>query len=179
MKKRILIIGGAVVLVLLLASAAFVGARLLTGQGLLPGQAATGGNGRNQNIPAKELPQTSPDVSGVFDHRKDNSIFVGTGQLGKMVTKDQSGNVHVSLTHAGPTVEVVITPQTKIYLDVTSQHYTDQQLRNGSVQQIVEPGSLDEIGQNSIVNAWGKKTGDRIIADVLLYTPPPVINARP
>ena len=178
MKKRVLIISGIVVLVVLLAGAAFVGGQLLTGQGL-PGQASAGGNGRNQNIPAKELPQTPADVSGVFDHRQDNSIFVGTGQIGKMVTTDQSGNVHASLTHTGPTIEVVVSPQTKLYRDVTSRHYTDQQLRNGSVQQIVEPGSLDEIGQPSIVTAWGKKTGDRIIADVLVYTPPPVMKAKP
>jgi hypothetical protein len=176
MKRRILIIGGIVVLVFLLAGAAFVGARLLTGQGS-PEQASSGGG---SNIPAKELPQTPADVSGVFDHRKDNSIFVGTGQVGKVVTTDQSGQVHFSLSHAGPTIEVVVSPQTKIYRDVTSQHYSDQQLRNERVQQVVEPGSLDEVGQPSIVTAWGKKTGDRIIADVLVYTPPPPVNnARP
>jgi hypothetical protein len=177
MKKRILIAGGIVVLVVLLAGAAFVGGQLLTEQGL-PGQASSGGNGRNQNIPAKELPQTPADVSGVFDHRQDNSIFVGTGQVGKMATTDQSGQVHFSLTHTGPTIEVVVSPQTKVYRDVTSQQYTDQQLRNESVQQVVEPGSLDEVGQPSIVTAWGKKTGNRIIADVLVYTPPPVQRTR-
>jgi hypothetical protein len=174
MKRSILAGSGILVLVLVLAGAAFVGAQLLTGQGL-PEQASSGGS---SNIPAKELPQTPADVSGVFDHRKDNSIFVGTGQVGKMVTTDRSGQVHASLTHTGPTIEVVVSPQTKIYRDATSQHYSDQQLRNERVQQVVEPGSLDEVGQPSIVMAWGKKTGDRIIADVLLYTPPPVQRTR-
>ena len=30
-------------------------------------------------------------------------------------------------------------------------------------------GSLDEVGQTSMVNAWGKKTGERLVANLLLY----------
>ena len=195
MKKRILIIGGIVVLVVLLAGAAFVGGRLLTGQGL-PGQASPGGlsmvtsqgGGEQrisvQTIPAKELPQTPADARGIFDHRKDNSIFVGTGNVKMMVLKNQqSGQVQTSSSHSGPTVEVVVSPQTIVYKDVTMQQYNGGKPPGGSgtikVQQVVEPGSLDEIGENSDITAWGKKTGDRIIADVLVYTPPPVMNARP
>jgi hypothetical protein len=40
------------------------------------------------------------------------------------------------------------------------------------IQQVVEPGSLDDIGESSLITVWGKKTGDRIIADVLVYTSP-------
>lgn len=195
MKKRILIIVGIVVLVALLAGAAFVGGRLLTGQGL-PGQASPGGlsmvtsqgGGEQrisiQTIPAKELPQTPADARGIFDHRKDNSIFVGTGNVKMMVIKNQqSGQVQTSSSHSGPTVEVVVSPQTIVYKDVTMQQYNGGKPPGGSgtikVQQVVEPGSLDEIGENSDITAWGKKTGDRIIADVLVYTPPPVMNARP
>ena len=193
MKKTILIIGGIVVLVVLLAGAAFVGARLLTGQEL-PGQEAPGGlsmvtsqGGATQHIsiqtiPAKELPQTPADARGLFDHRKDNSIFVGTGNVKMMVITNQSGQVQTSSSHSGPTVEVVVTPQTIVYKDVTMQQY-DGKPPSGSgaikVQQVVEPGSLDEIGENSDITAWGKKTGDRIIADVLVYTPPPVMYKRP
>ncbi len=108
MKKRVLIIGGIIVLIVLLAGAAFVGGRLLTGQGL-PGQVAAGGinmvtlgGGKEQGIsiqtiPAKELPQTPADARGLFDHRKDNSIFVGTGNVRMMVIKNQqSGQVQTS-----------------------------------------------------------------------------------
>jgi hypothetical protein len=101
MKKRILIIGGIVVLVVLLAGAAFVGAQLLAGQGL-PGLSSgplvlTGPNGSQQvriqagDIqPAKELPQTPADVRRVFEQRKDNSIFVGTGIIIRQAQKDQA-----------------------------------------------------------------------------------------
>lgn len=194
MKKRILIIGGIIVLIVLLAGAAFVGGRLLTGQGL-PGQVAAGGinmvtlgGGKEQGIsiqtiPAKELPQTPADARGLFDHRKDNSIFVGTGNVRMMVIKNQqSGQVQTSSSHTGPTVEVVVSPQTIVYKDVTMQQYNGGKPPSGSgvikVQQVVEPGSLDEIGENSDITAWGKKTGDRIVADVLVYTPPPVMIKR-
>jgi hypothetical protein len=37
---------------------------------------------------------------------------------------------------------------------------------------VVEPGSLDEIDQNSAITVWGRQTGERVIADVLVYTTP-------
>jgi hypothetical protein len=197
MKRRIIIVGGIAMIVLLLAGAAFVGGQLLSGQGL-PGlgpaggltmftsQGGKGGQGQRisiQTIPAKELPQTPADARGIFDHRKDNSIFVGTGNVHMMVMTNQSGQVQTSSSHTGPTVEVVVSPQTIVYRDVTMQQYNGGEPPSSSgtikVQQAVEPGSLDEIGENSDITAWGKKTGDRIIADVLVYTPPPVLNAKP
>jgi hypothetical protein len=191
MRKRILIVGGIIVVVLLLAGAAFVGGQLVSGQGA-PGPGTAGwhsaltnqGGGSSQHvgvqsIPAKELPQTPADADGIFDHRKDNSIFVGTGQARIMVQPDKSGNVQASSSHTGPTVEVVVTPQTIVYRDVTMEQFDGQHLSGDvKVQQVVEPGTLDDVGQNSFVTAWGKKTGDRVIADVLLYTPPPVKGKR-
>jgi hypothetical protein len=40
------------------------------------------------------------------------------------------------------------------------------------IQQVVEEGSLDEAGQASLITVWGKKTGDRFIAEVLVYSLP-------
>jgi hypothetical protein len=190
MKKGILIAAGLIVLVAVLAGAAFVGAQLLAGQGL-PGQtAASGGMNlmpsqggkqaqmvQDQRIPAKELPQTPADVRSVFDHRKDNSLFVGTGVIISDVQKDQNGNVTSSSTYTGPIVEVVVTPQTIVYRDVTNRQFNGQP-PSGKIQQVVEPGSLDDVGKDSLIHAWGKKTGDRIIADVLVYTPPTVNGRR-
>ena len=189
MKKSILIGVGIVVLVLVLAGAAFVGGQLLNGQGL-PIQASSGGlqlmtsqggkPGQQFKLdiqPAKELPQTPADAKGLFDHRQDNSIFVGTGNVKLMAIKDQSGNVTTSATHDGPVVEVVVTPQTIVYRDVTMNQFNGEP-PNGKTQQVVEPGSLDEVGQSSTLTVWGKKTGDRITADVLVYSPPPVMIKR-
>ena len=185
MNKSILIAAGLVVVVAVLAGAAFVGAQLLAGQGQ-PTQALTSGltmmTGQNgkpvQSFqpdiqPAKELPQTPADVRGAFDHRKDNSLFVGTGVILRTAQKDQSGNVTISTTYDGPVVELVVTPQTIVYRDVTNRQFNGQP-PSGKIHQVVEPGSLDEIGKDSLIHAWGKKTGDRIIADVIVYSLPSV-----
>lgn len=184
MKKSVLIAAGLIVLVAVLAGAAFVGAQLLAGQEQ-PAQALksgltmmTGQNGKPAQTfqadtqPAKELPQTPADVRAVFDHRKDNSLFVGTGVIIRTAQKDQAGKVTSSSTYDGPIVEVVVTPQTIVYRDVTSRQFTNGQPPSGKIQQVVEPGSLDDVGKDSLIHAWGKKTGDRIIADVIVYSLP-------
>ena len=189
MKNTIQIAAGVIVLVAVLAGAAFVGAQLLgqgqpglssgpevfTGPG---GGSASRISGSDDRQPAKELPQTPADARGVFDHRQDNIIFVGTGKATFTAQKDQSGQVHISSSHDGPTVQVVVTPQTIVYKDVTLQQYIGKPPPNGKVQQVVEPGNLDDLSTASTITAWGKKTGDRIVADVLLYLVP-VINGEP
>lgn len=180
MKKSILIIGG-IIAVLLLAGAAFVGGRLLNGQGLpgLSGGPQVFTSGGNQMVkigpgdiqPAKELPQRPADVRGLYDHAKDNSIFVGTGQVRMTVQKDAKTNkVQTSASHSGPVVEVVVTPQTKVFHDTTMEQFNGPPPSGQKIQQVVEPGTLDDIGQYSTITVWGKKTGDRYIADVLVYT---------
>ena len=186
MKKRILMIGGIVVSILLLAGAAYVGGQLLNGQ-VLPGSGLNlflgdGGAPREVRInvddiqPAKELPQTPADVRGIFDRRQNNSIFVGTGNISIGVQRDPSGNVETSSEHDGPIVEVVVTSQTTVYKDVTMQRFPGQPPEGQRIQQVVEPGSLDGIGETSTITVWGRQTGDRIIADVLVYTPPDFIE---
>jgi hypothetical protein len=186
--KLAYIIGGTIV-ILLLAGAAFVGARLLNGQGLSgltlggPGGFTLGGpGGKNVRInlgdimPAKELPKTPADVRGIFDHRQDNSIFVGTGKVMMTVKKDQSGKVDTASSHDGPTVEIIVTTQTKIYQDVTMKQFSGPPPEGQKIQQVVKLGSLEEVGQSSFITVWGKKTGDRFIAEILVYSPPAFIT---
>lgn len=181
------IIGG-IIIVALLAGAAFVGARLLNGQGL-PFVSAGGGLGPSLSLggpggkmvkldiePSKDLPQTAADVSGLFDHRQDNSIFVGTGKVTVAFKKDPSGNVQTSSNHDGPTVEIVVTSQTKIYRDVTMRQFDGPPPDGQKIQQVLEEGTLDDVGQSSMITAWGKKTGDRFIAEILVYSPPAFIK---
>lgn len=188
MKKRGLIITGSIVLVILLAAAAFVGGKLLNGGKLQlgPGGGLVFLSGKNGNRsvqfspnikPAAELPQTQPDANGIFDHRQDNSIFVGTGKVQVSVQAGPNGSVG-SASHDGPTVEVVVTTKTVVYRDATMDQFNGQALPNGSptLQQVVKPGTLDELGQGSMLTVWGKKTGDRLIADVLVYTLPDFVT---
>ena len=183
-KPKLMYIIGGILLVLLLAGAAFVGARLLSGKGLPLGPSGGpifslgGGGGQNVRInsddilPAKELPQTPADMRGLFDHRQDKSIFIGTGRVTMSVKKnEQTGEIETSSSHDGPTVEVVVTAQTKVYKDVTMNQFDGPPPEGQKIQQVVEPGSLEEVGQNSMITVWGKKTGDRFIAEILVYSP--------
>lgn len=117
---------------------------------------------------APELPQTLVDVEGVFDHRQDNKIFVGTGG---MTTVVQPGGAPQT-SHDGPTVEVLVTNETKIYKDVTMNQFSGPPPEGQQVQQVVQPGSLDEVGQGSMLTMWGTKSGDQITASVLVYALP-------
>ena len=169
MKKRILIVSGIITSLLLLTGAAYVGRQLLTGEGLPVGGPSVFLGDDIQ--PAQELPQTPADVWGLFDHRQNNSIFVGTGNVTVGVRTDRSGNVKASSEYDGPIVEVIVTSQTAVYEDVAMQQFNGQAIR-----QVVEPGSLDEIGKSSTIAVWGRKTSDRIIADILVYEAPAVIT---
>ncbi len=180
MKRAIILGGGIIVLVVLLAGAAFVGGQLLNGQAL-PGLWSAGGPGGMNKIninvqPAKELPQTPADARGLFDHRQDNSLFVGPDPVSMGVSVRRL--LQTPSSHTEPMVEVVVSPQTIVYKDVTEQQFNGQPPSNQRIQ-VVEAGRIEEIGEGSMITAWGKKTGDRIIADVLVYTPPPVMNAEP
>jgi hypothetical protein len=178
--KRIGIIGGIVVLVLLLVGAAFVGGRMLSGQSLID----SGGGGpvmmfsssdSNMNMvsvemqPAAELPLASPDVAGLFRRREDNSIFVGTGEVTVIARDDQ-----VSAESSGPEMEVVVTHETTVYRDETSLQHTGGSAES-KVQQVLAPGSLEEIGENCVIVAWGEERGGRLFADVFVYTAPKII----
>jgi hypothetical protein len=181
-KPKLPYIIGGIVLVFLLAGAAFVAARLLNGQGLPLGGGPNfslgkdGGNGVRINVddiqPAKELPQTPADVRGLFDRRQDNSIFIGTGKVTIGVRRDPSGNVETESDHDGPVVEIVVTSQTKLYKDVTMRQFDGPPPDGQKIQQVLEPGSSSEIGEASIITVWGKKTGDRFIAEIVVYSPP-------
>jgi len=172
MKHTILTVGSVVVVVLLLAGAAFVGARMLSGQNQRNEGSDSnyiisdsGGTKAFKIVPAAELPTAFSDINGLFLRREDNLIIVGTGQV--RVTM-QSGQVAGS--HNGPEAEVVITHGTLIYCDKTDLR-TDA-IEDGKLQQVVEPGSLEDIEKYSFTSAWGEKRGDRLFATVFLYKIP-------
>lgn len=185
-KKRTgLIIGGVIALIVLLGGAAFVGGRLLNNQPAQAGgpgglmiKGGPGGGGQAVSLEiesAKELPEAKPDAMGIFAERKDNSIFVTIGTK-FMVQVDKNGTVNTQTDGNGDKLEVVVTGDTKFYKDVTEASLDGPPPADGKVQQKVAPGSLDEIGSNSFVSAWGEKRGDRVIATVLMYSQPMMIK---
>lgn len=123
--------------------------------------------------PAKELPTTNPDVRGLFVERKDNSIFIGTGNATVMVKSKNGEQPQVDSNFSGPKVEVVISANTVVYKDTTK---LDEENPGAEVQQTVEPSSIDEITQQSSITVWGRKAGDRVIADVVVFSSPFMIK---
>ena len=116
---------------------------------------------------AKEMPDEPAGVAGLFVRRKDNRLFVGTGSMSG-VKVDGRWELH----HDGPVVEVVTTHDTLIYRDDTLQQLGGSP-PSGPVQQVLKPGSLDELGVNSTVQAWGERRGDRLVAEVIVFAPNP------
>lgn len=164
MVKKVSIILGIVVVV---AAAAFVAGRLLNRGGSL-GLFAGEGDGISI-LRAEELPETSPEQEGIFVGRQDNTILVESDQHGGGGVSD--GPVGMG---GGPQVEVVVTTETLIYHDITqppARRPTGNDPRE--IQQTVEEGTLDDLNiSESFVMVWGRKSGDRIIADVLVYSNP-------
>jgi hypothetical protein len=174
-----------VILVLVVGAAAFMGGRMLNGNIGPLGVFGLGGKGDVISfaihvIPAQELPKTPPEVTGLFVERKDKTIVVASISL-------ESGKGGVAVgpgsrvdVDSGPKVEVVVTNETTIYRETTDLGGPPD-LKSGeteSVQQTVEESTLDQLNSQSMVTVWGRKSGDRIIADVLFYSDP-VMFKRP
>lgn len=173
--------------VVLLAAAAFMAVRYFvqprnatfsdSGGPMLSMQGPGGGEAKTFKLdmkPAEELPTTDPDVRGLFVERKDNSIFIGTGNVTMMVKSNQGEQPQVDANFSGPKVEVVIAADTVVYKDTTK---LDEENPGAEVQQTVEPSSIDDITQQSSITVWGRKAGDRIIADVVVFSTPFMIKA--
>ena len=192
-KKKVITILGAVAVVLLVAAAAFIGGRLLNKQQSPVGLLSLGGEGNVvsmaiEMIPAPELPTIAPEVTGTFVERKDNTIYVQTFSMemggggvvvGSSVEGSSSGpstDMVISNANTGPKVEVVVTNDTLIYTDVTPMTMNPGE-GTTKVQQVVERSNLDDITTQTMITVWGRKVGDRVIAEVIAYSNPIMIKA--
>ena len=169
-KRLYLILGSVTVLI---GIAAFVGGRMLNGEigfvrlgGPNPGRVSIS---IDDITPAPELPPTRADATGLFVERKDNTIIVQAVSFGAGVG-GVSGNSPMD-ENSGVRVEVVIAAQTKIYKDVTElPSPVNGEIHN--VQQAADEGTLDDLNTETFISVWGRRSGDRIIADVLFYSNP-------
>jgi len=163
--------------VLLIGIAAFVGGRMLNGKiGIVP----LGGPNEGQVsisideiTPAPELPTTQAEVTGMFVERNDNTIVVQAVTFGMGV--GGVSNDSPMDENSGVKVEVVVTSQTLIYKDVTQI----PEAVNGEIhgmQQAADEGTLDDLSPDCFITVWGRRSGDRIIADVLFYSNPKLIK---
>jgi hypothetical protein len=177
----------AIGIIALLAAAAFMAVRYSVqpkGNPAIggPGEnviAVQGPNGEAQRFeldikPAEELPATRPDEVGMFVERKDNSVFIGTGEVSVMVQARPGEEPQVDANFSGPKVEVVISGDTVVYKDTTE---LDPENPGAQVQQTVELSTIDEITEQSSISVWGRKAGDRIIAEVIVFSTPFMVRA--
>jgi hypothetical protein len=169
-KKLFFILG---IVILFVGAAAFIAGRLINaGVGTVGLGGPYGGRvsiSINDINPAPELPATRADLTGSLVERKDKTIVVqafsfdsGVGGIAGDSPLDE---------HSGIKVEVVVTGETMIYRDVTELPApVNGEIHN--VQQAVEEGTLDDLSAQSFISVWGRRSGDRITADVLFYSNP-------
>jgi hypothetical protein len=124
--------------------------------------------------PAPELPDRVPEAAGVFVRRQDSSVYVGTGGIELHIeVNGNTGERQVNLSHNGPEVKVVTTRDTILYRDETEMPLAEPgKMKSGEhtiQQKIVPADSLEDIGQNTELQVWGRKRGDRIVAEVIVY----------
>jgi hypothetical protein len=180
---------GLSILVVLVGAAAFIGGRMLN-QGVNPlGPLSMGGGGDVMTIsiqvtPAPELPTSKPEVIGLFAERKDKAIVIQSvsmkaGQGGGFVVLSGGEGEDVAgspLDNNGPKVEVVVNNETQIYIETTQPLSAPPTSGEMQVQQTVAEGSLDDLTAQSSVTVWGRKSGDRIIAEVVFISNPIMIK---
>ncbi len=178
-KKGIIIL--CVFLGIMVVAAAFLGGRLLNGGENPLGTILFGDGGMTsasvEFVQASELPTTLPDVEGIFVDRQDNTITVqeystdASGGTGGGVAISASGDTErVNLPGAsdGPKVEVVVTDDTRIYVDATSYDFEPGD-QPQVIEQVVILALLDDLSLNGAIAVWGRKSGDRVIADIIMY----------
>lgn len=188
-KRTILVM---VILVVVVGAAAFTGGRMLNGKVGPLGLFGLGGKGDIMSfainvIPAEELPKTPPEAMGLFVERKDKTIVIQTVSLdagGKGVVVAKGGGEAIAGSRvdadSGPKVDVVVTSETIIYRETTNPGKPPS-LESGetqTIQQTVEESTLDDLNSQSMVTVWGRKSGDRIIADVLFYSNPVIFKRQ-
>lgn len=149
-KRSIIVLGTAVLLTV--SVAAFVGGRLLNRQ-LNPMD-------NRPFIIAEELPQSAPIIFGLFVRREDNSIFIGTGGI----SVDAGADGEPVASYNGPVIEIIVNTRTNLYREIPPL------IRLDEIHQQVVEGEMDELNETTRLTIWGRKTGDRIIAEALLYS---------
>lgn len=184
MKKTVLVLLGGIILVAVLAGGTFTAVQLLNSNQPdeeLPAGAMVfedvfdDGSGNPVTVktivdPAAELPQRPAEAGGIFLRAEDNSYFVGTGSISLNVTVI-NGERSVAAEHSGPEIEVVVGHDTIFYKDVTELEFESSESKEQRVQQEVkmvdQPGEMPETAN---IQAWGERRGDRVIAEVIVFS---------
>ncbi len=193
-RKVILFSSIGLLVTVLLASGAYTAVRLFTQQDSAVAAAPASGarvmesiqvegdgppvSVRTTILPAPELPSERSISSGIILDREDNSLTVGTGAIELSVEVDVDGTTGEQTTTlipstTGPELEVVLTQDTLVYRDVTdlASQLPDSSGEITITQEIRAVSSNDEIKKDMEIQVWGTQSGDRIVADVIVFGP--------
>ena len=188
MSRKMLGILGITVLLIVLGAGAFTAVNLITaqnGQGEedLPAGAMVfedvmddgTGNPVTVNtiiLPAENLPDRPSETGGVLVRQEDNSYFVGTGSISVSVNII-NGEMSTAVEHSGPEIEVVANHNTQFYRDVTQVSFTAAESKEQTLQQeIVLVDQPETMPEGANFQVWGEKSGDRVIANIIVYSEP-------
>jgi hypothetical protein len=169
-KKMILVTG---ILILVIGAATFIAGRMFNGEitpmnavGPVRGGTEFTFSSSNNITPAVELPTTPPEVTGLYVKTKDHTMII------QAVSFDPGiGGIlrdSVELNNA-PKVEILMTGKTTIYGD-TTQVSVSPAGGNAAIHQTVEETTLDDLAPPAMITVWGRRSGDRIVATVLLFS---------
>ena len=169
-KKLVLVTG---ILVLMVGAAAFVVGRLFSrdvnpvASGEPPGGGPAFTASSSNNItPAAELPGTSPEVTGLYVETKDHTMIIQAASFDPGIGGILGDSVDVD---SAPKVEILMTAKTTIYRD-TTQVSVSAAGGNVAIQQTVEESTVDDLVPPTMITVWGRGSGDRIVADVLVFS---------
>ena len=167
--KKIVLVTG--ILMLAVGAAAFLAGRMLN-RGVEPiiSDGSLGGprftlSSSNNITPAAELPATPPEVIGFYVELKDNAMIIRAVSFDPGIGGILGDSVDVN---SAPKVEILISAKTTIYRDTTQPSPASGE--NLGLQQMVEETALEDLTQTTMITVWGRRSGDRIIAETLLYS---------
>jgi len=122
------------------------------------------------------LPEEGESAFGVFLEQEGDLITLGTGsievEVGVEVVNDEEPVRTVNVSHSGDSVDIILTPDTVIYADITPRpEISDADLASGSklVTRTIISGSPEAIGQGMILRVWGPVQDGVVTAAVLVY----------
>lgn len=125
------------------------------------------------------LPGTAEDAFGLYLGRDGNTLTLGSGSievtLDVEVINDEPPVTTVHADHSGPQTTVVVTDATALYVDTTPHpEIGPEALAAGplTITRTLEPvATLDGLGDNMVVRAWGSVQDGQLVADTLVYEP--------
>ncbi len=186
MNRNILYIVGGVILLAIIGAGTFTAVQLLSAQnseGDLPAgtmifeDVTDDGTGNPVTVktiilPAEELPKRPSEAGGVLVREIDNSYFVGTGSISVNVSVI-NGETSTSVDHSGPEIEVVVNRDTQFFRDVTEVSLTASESKEQTLhQEITAVSQPDQMPQGANIQVWGEKRGDRVVAELIVFSEP-------